>query len=101
VKIQALVMDLIASVMVVVDVVLILIISMVAVVLMAVVYALKMKNFMTLIMMKDLMIMKILLEMMGCMGGVVIGDDVLIMKIESIIVVVVIEMTWTTLLVSS
>jgi hypothetical protein len=50
---------------------------------------------------EDLMIMKIFLEMMGCMGGVVIVGGVLITKIESIIKVIVIEMTRTTLLVSS
>jgi hypothetical protein len=103
-KIQVLAMDLIASVMIVedveVDAVLILMISVVVVVLMAVVYILKMKDLMIL-KMKDLMIMKILLQMMVCMGGVVIGSGVLVVKKENIIMVVIIEMTRTTLLASS
>jgi hypothetical protein len=103
-KIQVLAMDLIASVMimedVVVDAMLILMISVVVVVLMAVVYILKMKDLM-IFKMKDLMIMKILLQMMVCMGGFVIGSGVLVMKKENIIMVVIIEMTRTTLLASS
>jgi hypothetical protein len=103
-KLQVLAMDLIASVMivedVVVDAVLILMISVVVVVLMAVVYILKMKDLMIL-KMKDLMIMKILLRMMVCMGGVVIGSGVLVVKKENIIMVIIIEMTGTTLLASS
>jgi hypothetical protein len=103
-KIQALAMDF-TSVMVVedavVDAVLILIISMVAVVLMAAVCILKMKNLMTLVVMWDLMIMRIPLQMMDYLVGVENIVDMLIMKIESIIVVVVIEMTLIAVLVSS
>jgi hypothetical protein len=39
--------------------------------------------------------------MMGCLGGAEIVGGVLIKKIESIIVVVIIEMTWTAMLVST
>ena len=79
---------------------LILIISMVAVVHMDVVYDLKMKNLNTMIM-KDLMMMKILLHMAEGLSDVIIITDVLILKIGIIIMVVVIEMTQTTLLESN
>jgi hypothetical protein len=62
---------------------------------------LKMKNLMILIMKRDLMTMKIPLQMMGCLGGTEIVAGVLIMKIGSIIMVVIIGMTRTALLVSS
>jgi hypothetical protein len=62
---------------------------------------LKMKNLMTLIINRDLIIMRIPLQMMGCLSGAEIVAGVLIMKIGSIIVVVIIGMTQTTLLVSS
>jgi hypothetical protein len=62
---------------------------------------LKMKNLMTLIMKRGLMIMKILLQMVGCLIGVEIIAGMLIMKIGSIIMVVIIGMTRTILLVSS
>jgi hypothetical protein len=70
-------------------------------VVMTTVCVLKMKNLMTLIMKRGLMIMKILLQMVGCLIGVEIIAGVLIMKIGSIIVVVIIGMTRTVLLVSS
>jgi len=102
-RILVLAMDLIASAMamedMVVVVVLILIISVVAVVHMDVVYDLKMKSLNTMIM-KDLMMMKILLHMAEGLSDVII-TDVLILKIGIIIVVVVIEMTQTTLLESN
>ena len=102
-RILVLAMDLIASAMamedMVVVVMLILIISMVAVVHMDVVYDLKMKSLNTMIM-KDLMMMKILLHMAEGLSDVII-TDVLILKIGIIIVVVVIEMTQTTLLESN
>jgi len=53
---------------------------------------LTMKNLMIVIMKRDLMIMKIPLQMMGCLSGVKIIDSMLIMKIGSIIVVVIIGM---------
>jgi hypothetical protein len=62
---------------------------------------LKMKNPMTLIMKRDLVIMKIPLQMIGRLGGAEIITSVLIMKIGSIIMVIIIGMIWTTLLVSS
>ena len=62
---------------------------------------LKMKNPMTLIMRRDLVIMRIPLQMMGCLGSAEIVGGVLIMKIGSIIMVVIIGMTRTALLVSS
>ena len=102
-RILVLAMDLIASAMAMEDMVvvtvLILIISMVAVVHMDVVYDLKMKSLNTMIM-KDLMMMKILLHMAEGLSDVII-TDVLILKIGIIIVVVVIEMTQTTLLESN
>ena len=79
--------------------VLILIISVVAIVHMDVVYDLKMKSLNTMIM-KDLMMMKILLHMAEGLSDVII-TDVLILKIGIIIMVVVIEMTQTTLLESN
>ena len=102
-RILVLAMDLIASAMAMEDMVvvtmLILIISVVAVVHMDVVYDLKMKSLNTMIM-KDLMMMKILLHMAEGLSDVII-TDVLILKIGIIIVVVVIEMTQTTLLESN
>ena len=62
---------------------------------------LKMKNPMTLIMRRDLVIMRIPLQMMGCLVGAKIVASVLIMKIGSIIVVIIIGMIRTALLVSS
>ena len=62
---------------------------------------LKMKNPMTLIMRRDLVIMRIPLQMMGCLVGAKIIAGVLIMKIGSIIVVIIIGMIRTTLLMSS
>ena len=62
---------------------------------------LKMQNLMTLIIKMDLMIMRIPLQMMGCLGNTEIVVGMLIMKIGSIIVAVIIGMTRTTLLVSS
>ena len=59
---------------------------------------LKMKNLLTLIMKRGLIIMKIPLQMVGYLGGAEIIVDVLVMKIESIIVVVIIGMTQTVLL---
>ena len=53
---------------------------------------LKMKNLLTLIMKRGLIIMKIPLQMVGYLGGAEIIVDVLVMKIESIIVVVIIGM---------
>jgi hypothetical protein len=70
-------------------------------VVMTIVCVLKMKNLVALIMKRDLMIMRIPLQMMGCLGGAEIVPGMLIMKIGSIIMVVVIGMTRTTLLVSS
>ena len=102
-RILVLVMDLIASAMamedMVVVVVLILIISVVVVVHMDVVYDLKMKSLNTMTM-KDLMMMKILLHMAEGLSDVII-TDVLILKIGIIIVVIIIEMTQTTLLESN
>ena len=102
-RILVLAMDLIASAMAMEDMVvvavLILIISVVAVVHMDVVYDLKMKSLNTMIM-KDLMMMKILLHMAEGLSDVII-TDVLILKIGIIIVVIVIEMTQTTLLESN
>ena len=54
---------------------------------------LKMKNFLILIMKRGLMIMKIPLQMVGCLGGAEIIAGMLVMKIGSIIVVVIIGMT--------
>jgi len=79
--------------------VLVLIISVVAVVHMDVMYDLKMKSLNTMIM-KDLMMMKILLHMAEGLSDVII-TDVLILKIGIIIMVIVIEMTQTTLLESN
>ena len=58
-------------------------------------------NLMTLIMRRDLVIIRIPLQMMDCLGGTKIITGVLIMKIGSIIVVVIIRMTRTALLESS
>ena len=102
-RILVLAMDLIASAMAMEDMVvvavLILIISVVAIVHMDVVYDLKMKSLNTMIM-KDLVKMKILLHMAEGLSDVII-TDVLILKIGIIIMVVVIEMTQTTLLESN
>jgi hypothetical protein len=57
------------------------------------------EEFVTLIKKRGLM--RIPLQMMGCIDGVMIIDGVLIMEIGSIIMVVVIGKTRTTLLVSS
>jgi hypothetical protein len=62
---------------------------------------LKMKNLMTLIMKRDLMIMKIPLQMMGHLSGIENITGTLIMKVGSIIVVIIIGMTQIALLVSS
>jgi hypothetical protein len=62
---------------------------------------LKMKKPMTLIIKRDLVIMRISLQMMGHLGDAEIVASVLIMKIGSIIVVIIIGMIRTTLLVSS
>jgi len=68
-------------------------------VVMAIICVLMMKNLMTL--MKKRGLMRILLQMMGCMGSTMIIGGVLIMEIESIIMVIVIGKTQMTLLVSS
>jgi len=65
----------------------------------AIMFILMMKNLITFI--KNMGLMRISLHMMGCMGGAMIIDGVLIMEIASIIMVIVIGKTWTTLLVSS
>jgi hypothetical protein len=68
---------------------------------MTAVCVLKMKNLMTLIMKRDLMIMKIPLQMMGHLSGTENITGTLIMKVGSIIVVIIIGMTQIALLVSS
>jgi len=65
----------------------------------AIEFILMMKNLITLITKRGLM--RIPLQMMGCICGAMIISDMLIMEIESIIMDVVIGKTWTTLLVSS
>jgi len=54
----------------------------------AIVFILMMKNLITLITKRGLV--RILLQMMGCVGGAMIIGGMLIMEIESIIIVVVI-----------
>jgi len=65
----------------------------------AIVFILMMKNLITLITKRGLM--RIPLQMMGCIGGAMIIGDMLIMEIESIIMVVIIGKIRTALLVSS
>jgi len=65
----------------------------------AIVFILMMKNLITFIKKRGLM--RIPLHMVGCTGGVMIIDDVLIIEIGSIIMVIVIGKIQTTLLVSS
>jgi len=64
-----------------------------------IVFILMMKNLISLIMKRGLM--RIPLQMMGCIGGAMITGGMLIMEIESIIMVVVIGKIRTALLVSS
>jgi hypothetical protein len=60
-------------------------------VVMAIVCVLMMKNLMTLIKKRGLI--RIPLQMMGCIGGAIIIGSVLVMEIGSIIVVIIIWMT--------
>jgi len=65
----------------------------------AIVFILMMKNLITLITKRGLM--RIPLQMMGCIGGTMIIGGMLIMEIESIIMVVIIWKIQATWLVSS
>jgi hypothetical protein len=65
----------------------------------AIEFILMMKNLITLVTKRGLM--RIPLQMMGCIGGAIIIGGMLIMEIESIIMVVVIGKIRTALLVSS
>ena len=65
----------------------------------AIEFILMMRNLITLVTKRALM--RIPLQMMGCIGGAIIIAGMLIMEIESIIMDVVIGKNWIALLVSS